>query len=315
MFFIDWMSPKNHAEFNKSFFETLQVTNSELCVFEQELILENPKTTYIACSGKRFSRAYKIMKICWKNRSKPIFLMSYDPVLVIFLQLFCKSLFAIEHNTTPEGKLYFKHALWQKLFFWRIMRFAQFPSQYKILKKLGQTCEQLGSPLRAGARKIDENSAPLYLAPSDRMMPEELYKVKNLIEGDEVIIRRSHFSEGELAEIKANVNIMPQAYVDFDGILPALCAIIIAVPSNVRGSGWFNEAIKYGVPLIITNEGMQRVFEETFPGYPYIDPKNVSTKEELQDSLLKLKIFPNVQYISGSNQKLKDKFYALCGNC
>lgn len=308
MVFIDWISPKEHSNFNQSFFEAIELNDADLMVFSPELIIDNQNSILISCNGGRVSRALKVFKLCWQNRSSPIFLLSYDSVLVPIIQIFCKNIFAYEHNTTPEGKLYFKHALWQKLFYWKIMRFAQFPSQYDVLKYLHQKCVYLGSPLRKSTKVSIRKKPTVYIAPSIRVTAEELYKVKGLIGNDEVIIRKDSFSDNDLETIKQNVNISPVSYIPFEDIIHNIKAIIIAVPSDLRGSGWFSEGIMHNIPIIITDKGMRRVFEETYPNYPYINPIKIHSPEELEKAINAINSFSPDKYISNHNLKFKNTF-------
>lgn len=308
MVFIDWISPKEHSNFNQSFFEAIDVNDADLIVFSPELTLDNQNSMLISCHGGRFARALKVFKLCWKSRLKPIFLLSYDPILIPIIQIFCKNIFVFEHNTTPEGKRYFKHALWQRMFFWRIMRFAQFSSQYKMLKHLHQKCIFLGSPLRKCPEIGARNNPTIYMAPSDRLTAEELYKVQKLIGADEVIIRKSSFNENDIKAMKQKVNILPVSYIPFEEIIHKLKAIIIAVPSDLRGSGWFSEGIMHDIPIIITDEGMQKLFEETYPDYPYINPNRIHSTEELEEAINIINNFSQGQYIRNHNSKFKNIF-------
>ena len=46
--------------------------------------------------------------------------------------------------------------------------------------------------------------------------------------------------------------------------------MVIALDSSVCGTGWYDEAIAFGIPVVITSVGQQNVFETTYPGYPFI---------------------------------------------
>ena len=306
--FIDWISHKEHRNFNAYFFQALDISGATLLVFDADLVIPDQHSHEISCQGKRFSRALKVFKQCWQYRAENIFLLSYDPVLMPVLQLFCKKLFVFEHNTTPEGDSYFKHSLWQRFLYRRVIRFAQFLTQHETLVHLGQKTIFLGSPLAKRAEFSRRDKPVLYVAPSVRLVPEQLYGIQRLIGKDEIIIRRSHFSAIDINKIKQKINITPVSYIDFERIFHKIKAIIIAVPSDVRGSGWFTEAIVYGVPLIITNPGMRRIFETTFPDYPYINSDAIQTVEELGEALAEVNNFSNEQYINAYNTNFKNIF-------
>jgi len=74
-------------------------------------------------------------------------------------------------------------------------------------------------------------------------------------------------------------------------------ALIIAINSNIRGTGWYIEALKYGVPIIITSKKQAKVFESTYPGYPFISTDDINSKSCLKDRIRVLREFDNQTYV------------------
>ena len=308
MIFIDWISTKDHASFNSSLFSSLKLSKCRFYVFSETLRIEGLDNIVMECNGGRLTRALKVYKICWRNRNNPIFLVTYDPVVFPLLQLFCREIFVYEHNTTPETGGFSKHAIWQRLFFWKVVRFAQFPGQERELKKLGQICFFLGSPLMKSISNIVRKKPSVYIAPSGRMQVDELFKMRKFMGNSEVVIRRSSCSDEQLDDLKKQVNVTPQEWIDLDEYLPKTKAIIITISSRIRGSGWFNEAIKFGIPLIITNPDMQKLFENTFPAFPYIRLDQVESVEDLEEQLIQINRFSGEMYIKDYNERIRQRY-------
>jgi len=308
MIFIDWISPKAHAAINRNLLEALCIRRAKLYVFEPAL--ENPDhdTAVLASTEGRLARAMQVFRICWRHRRDKIFLLSYDPVLVPFLQLYCRRLYVYEHNTTPEGATYIRHALWQRLFYHRILRFAQFPGQHTVLRELGQQSVYLGSPLSEDLSDVSRHTPRLFLAPSARARMTELARVARFLDGAEVVMRQLHYSEEGPETPRSEVNIRLVTWIDFQALLPEIRAIIITIESRIRGSGWFHEAFVFGVPLIITHPDMCALFEETYPGYPYVRLDSVRSPEELETALGRAEAIDRSTYAITHNSAIRARF-------
>jgi hypothetical protein len=312
MVFIDWISTKEHRSFNESFLAALQVKDALLFTFAEVMRVTGQRNIVQLCTGGRIARALKVWKICWAMRGRPIFLLSYDAMMFPVLQLFCRRLFVYEHNTTPEGRLYRKHAAWQRLMFRRVTRFAQFHAQHETLREIGQNSYFLGSPLPERVEIVRTNPS-LFIAPSDRIEMETLLKLKPLVGSDEVIIRNYKFSADELAQIRAQINVRAVGYIDMDHDLPLTKGIVIAIASKIRGSGWFNEGIRFGVPLIIIEKEVQQIFEATFPAYPYVALDMISSPADLDNALGMVSSFDGRSYIVAHNEQLRNTFERVVG--
>lgn len=305
--FVDWISTKEHRSFNESLLSALSVRGSLLVTFAEVMRMRGQHNLVLPGQGGRLARAWKVGSICWAVRKRPILLLSYDPVLFPLLQLFCRRLYVYEHNTTPEGAMYRKHAVWQRLFFRRVIRFAQFPAQHETLKRIGQCSHLLGSPLPP-KEDVARPNPVLYVAPSDRIEPDVLVRLGPLIGRSEIVVRKFRFSADDLEFMAPRINVTPVSYIDTDHYLPLTKAFAIAISSRVRGSGWFNEGIRYGIPLIIIERGAQEIFEKTFPGYPYVAPDRVGSPSDLEVELQKVSEFDRGGYIVEHNARLKRVF-------
>ena len=306
MIFVDWISTKEHRSFNNSLFAALQLQGRPLYIFGDFMRVEGQDNRVLP-DGSRLSRAWQVLKTCWKHRREPVFLLTYDIVPFPLLQLFCRRLYVYEHNTTPEGVYYRKYVIWQRLLFHRVLRFAQFRMQHEILQRIGQNSVFLGSPLPEKS-PLPRPNPSLYIAPSDRVEAEELIKLKPFIGDSEVIIRKYNFTAEQMVEMKQGTNITFVSYIDADRCLPLTKAFLICLGAGARGSGWFNEGIRYAIPLVITNKAVQQVFEDTFPGHPYIALDRVSSLTEWDAALEKVSSFDSGDYIAAHNGRLRQIF-------
>jgi hypothetical protein len=305
--FIDWISTKEHRSFNDSLFWALQLKGQRVYVFGDVMRVAGQDNQVLPARGGRLARAWDVLKICWHQRREPIFLLTYDAMLFPVLQLFCSRLYVYEHNTTPEGALYRKHAIWQRTLFLRVTRFAQFRMQHEILQRIGQKSVFIGSPLPEKA-PLPRLTPALYIAPSDRVEISELMKLKPFIGDTEVILRKYRFTPQQLVEIKRDINITVVDYIDTERCLPLTKAFLICLAGGARGSGWFNDGIRYGIPLIITDKSVQQVFEDTFPGYPYIPLDQMTSAADLEEALDRISAFDSRNYIEMHNAGLRGAF-------
>lgn len=310
MIFIDWISPKAHAAINRNLLDALHVRNAKLYVFDRALENVSQDTVLMTGSKGRLARAVQVATLCWHHRREAIFLLSYDPILIPILQLYCRRLYAYEHNTTPEGEAYTKHSLWQRLLFYRIVRFAQFPGQHAVLEKLGQKSTYLGSPLSVQLADAPRRSPHLFLAPSNRINANELARIAPFLSGAEVVVRRTHFSDAQLEVMRKEVNMRPVEWIDLDTLLPQTRAIILTVASRIRGSGWVHEAFLFGVPLVITHPDMCALFEETYPSYPYVRLDAVNSAEEFEAALARADVMDRPTYAASHNTAIRARFEA-----
>lgn len=308
MIIIDWHSAVDHASFNDSLLSGLELARTRLFVFSDKLFSNRHDNVLLACHEGRIRRAWEVFRICWVYRHHSVFFLTYDPVFVVPLRLFCSRLFVYEHNTTPECPGFSKHAVWQRLFCRNLIRLAQFPSQMEVLVRLKQNCVYVGSPLKREPSRTNSSKSTAFLAPSYRFQPDELLKVKHILGNQEVLIKRGALSGESILSLRTELRVTPLDWIDLAEILPRTIAIVITISSNTRGTGWFNEAIRFGVPLVITNRDVQEIFRKTFPKYPFVDPSKVRSAIEFDALLRSIRAFPHDKYIDDYNRDLRARF-------
>jgi hypothetical protein len=102
--------------------------------------------------------------------------------------------------------------------------------------------------------------------------------------------------------------IIPKPHITENDISNAK-GIIITLQSDIRGTGWFNEAIGRGIPLLLSNKKIISVFTKTFPNYPFIDISNLAgSKQGVIAEKWKTIISDQMPYILVSNKAFKRKF-------
>lgn len=286
MIFIDWISPAGHVSFNRNLIGALDLGQVRIIVFSEQLAMEDQDCTVLPNRGGRFRRAFDVLRICRRLRKEAIVFLSFDPLFGPLIQLLCRNVYVVEHNTTPEREgRYWRHAIWQRLTYFRIHRLAQFPGQHETLKRLGQKSHFMGSPLSKIAKEVKRPSPTLFITPSDRVNAEELLTAVPIVRNSEVLIRRSALTPDDMALVSKSMRLRVVDWIDFDKCAEETIAIIITIRSSIRGSGWFNEAIEHGIPLIITNSNVQDMFSLTFPGYPFLAPNRMKKSSQASSDL------------------------------
>jgi hypothetical protein len=246
-----------------------------------------------------------------KYRAEKLFFVTYDPFFIVFLSLLMLDISVFEHNTTPETTNLSKHSIWQLLFLGRLKRLAQFRGQFEILKKLNQKVFYIGSPLRIIKKTTvkSKSCGDYYLAPSYRMDLDELSRIIPSLGIRKVLVKKAAFDNSENAHInKFRRMIIPKPHITENDISNAK-GIIITLQSDIRGTGWFNEAIGRGIPLLLSNKKIISVFTKTFPNYPFIDISNLAgSKQGVIAEKWKTIISDQMPYILVSNKAFKRKF-------
>jgi hypothetical protein len=311
MVFIDWISTPAHKVFNQGLFFSLNRKNLPLYIYSEELTIPEQLSIYRAASSNRVLRALSVLKTCYKHRRQPIFLLTYDPLVLPLAVFFCRAIFVFEHNTTPEGKTFFKHALWQRLFLRGVTRFAQSLGQFATLRELGQRVVFLGSPLLECRPLKGGALSPLLVAPSNRLEVAELSRFAAAFLGYPIIVRASAVKSAD-AIFDGRLRITPVDWIHVDSHLANAKAIVVTATSGVRVSGWFNEAIRYCIPLVITSQSAQHLFENIYPGYPYLraqeleDSADLNTKAtNMQKELLRI----GPEYVARYNESLRRRCF------
>lgn len=313
MLFIDWISPPNHRNFNRSLFSALRPQGARCVVYNSELIIPEVECILVKQEKSRLAQAIRMFMLVIKNREREILFLTYDPVFLPFVCFFKKLIVVYEHNTTPE-KILSKHSIWQKLFYKKIYRLAQFPAQYEMLSCLGAKAAYVGSPLMpngGGHKPHADYSLPfIFAAPSNRVVVDELKQFSDLLNGATILVKTGATSTNIDSPKKYKLKQLDRiefylADRDIDGV-------IITVRSRIRGSGWFNDAICHCTPILISNENARLLFEETFPEYPYIQLEKVKDRAHLENLMEEVSQFNSSNYVKLHNAQLRTRFINMC---
>lgn len=88
-------------------------------------------------------------------------------------------------------------------------------------------------------------------------------------------------------------------------------SIFIATDDSIRGSGWFNEAISRGIPILFLKKNMSEVFSRTFPGYNY---KLIQSVKDFDIAIKDLKILNSSEsrlIIESFNNDFQKRFNSI----
>lgn len=307
MIFIDWISPPDHLNFNRSLFSALHSTNSLCYVFHKKLLIQEANCRYIKSQNSRFIRFLDVLKIFLMSKKEKIIFITYDPLFLPIFSFFNVNLTVYEHNTVPEMINFNKHAIWQKLMFGKVKRMAQFKGQYDNLKKLKQNVFYVGSPISiAGiAERSRASDFKYYIAPSYRTNLDNIKKMIPFLHSKEKIIVKTAVWKNSKVRSKFFIH---EEYINIKENFNNICGIIISIESRVRGSGWFNEAITFGFPIIIPNKESVKLFKENFPRYPFIDLTIATTKKSFKEQLLRNSKFCSKKFIERNNLSFRENF-------
>jgi hypothetical protein len=310
LIFIDWKSPSNHHHFNTSLLQVLKSKIEKYYIFNEHLIIKDIDYNLVNGHENRIIRFFSVIKICIDNYEKKIFFLTYDSILIVFLQLFFKSIRVYEHNTTPEHT-YDKHYFYQKIFYRNIIRFAQYKSQVPILKTINDKQYFVGSPIakmRMPERTKEKN---LIVIPGTRIDPSAILKILPFLEEYDILIK-NHSRTDEVNKIyEESINVKITDYIDLTDFINRALAVVITNRSGVRGSGWYSEAISRGIPIIITGMLARSLFIQTYKGYPFLSSEDLFDKKNMMNKLEKVKNFNNCNYIKTHNSRILKRVEAF----
>lgn len=308
MIFIDWISPPNHASFNKAFFQSIQLDSLTYVAFHNDLHIDHVNCQITHGDNKRLSRFFEVIETIRKYPSEQIFLLSYDPLLVPLLMFYhSKMVFAIEHNTTPPVDSYLKR-LFQFFFYRRLFRFAQFPAQQIHLHRITNHSTYLGSPLQLPNEQQQEIKASddlTFIFPSPRANISELLAVASDFRDRKIIVKYEIVKD---ALDKLPDNIMVINRINLDDYKETNLVFLFALETEIRGSGWFNEAVTNNAIIVHLNDISRNVFAETFPLFEsfHIDKfKSILAEGHIR------KARNTKERISAHNLALSNRFHAV----
>ena len=315
---IDWISPPNHKNFNRSFFSALGIEGYDFHVFDVSLILGNQRTELHKGAGTRFFRFIKVLHIIFFSAKKKVFLLTYDPIFLPILTFSGKEIIVFEHNTVPDKGIN-KHALFQRFFFPKsVLRVCQYASQVERIRDLGGFSCLLGSPLRFMQRynRGDWGDDLLLVAPSARERLVAILDFADMLTGSTIIAKKASDALNASLEPKLsgrNIELVLKNRVEISVNGGAVDAVLITVSSDLRGSGWFNDAIGLGVPIVISCNKTRNLFEAEFPDYPFVFVADVADKSDLVEQLADIKNFDNEAYINAHNNCFRSRYENLMG--
>jgi hypothetical protein len=178
----------------------------------------------------------------------------------------------------------------------------------EAMKLLSQNATYVGSPLLCSMSQRRSNKkdtlSQIILAPGARAKISLLEEYGEILKSFTIYAK---WTKNHPNLSGSKLQLVYKDYLDFPTKKnnQDLAAIIITSDGKYRGSGWFNEAISYGVPVIITSAENQRIFSETFTKYKYIDLRQIGTFEDLKSKVLSQEYSSRPQDILEHNEKIK----------
>ena len=312
MIVIDWISTYNHRNFNRAFFSAVGDDKFECFVFTEKLVVPEINCTLIASSENRFVRFCDVFKLILCNKKTPILLLTYDHLFLPFILLFVREIVVFEHNTVPERHSWAK-AIWQKFTLRKVLRLTQFRGQFDRLKELSLNPFHVGSPLQhiIGWNLKYTVKAGYYMAPTLKGEVSEILNHSEFFNKKRISVK-SHVRWGRKDFTIEGIRFLVSDRLDIDGVEQNVKGLIISTNSNIRGSGWFNEAISRNIPIIPLNHESEIMFQETFPNYPFISAKYLGNQSNETQS--GFDAASNLKYIDLHNRQLRARFFDATKN-
>ena len=123
-----------------------------------------------------------------------------------------------------------------------------------------------------------------------------------------IVIRNSSFKGAKIDIKDLNPSIEVVEWLDIEGKHSNIEGILIATDDDIRGSGWFNEAISRGVCILFIYENMSKIFASTFPNYNYSVINNAEDIENGINAFAKLSEQDLDNMIINYNTKFSDRY-------
>jgi hypothetical protein len=318
LLFIDWISTPDHKRFNDAFLCLLNLDEVVCIVFSKRLATKYSFYKFINSSCNRLLRAVDVLKIISKQKNDlPVILLTYDPLLLPLIYLFFSNIIVFEHNTTPSYGLS-RHYIWQRLFFRNVTRMAQYPSQFIRLKMMNSKVFYIGSPLSSEAQEhVNSKSAcpHLFIMPSYRANIAELIRYSDILFRSIILVKSIHKNKNLINESIRNIEIrfLERIELLYKGRIAD--GGIITVQSSLRGTGWFNDLIADRIPILITSLDTKKLFEETFPKFPFIYLEEIKDRIQLNIALNNILTEYNfLSLIKSHNDLIKKRFFNMINN-
>ncbi|MDG2287150.1 MAG: hypothetical protein P8L43_00055 [Candidatus Marinimicrobia bacterium] len=305
--FIDWISPENHNGFNQAFFGAIDVKNASVIFFNKNCRVNNQNIKYIDKPKQgRFARMLSVYMLAIKSK-KPIFFLTYDHLCIIPLLLFKKNIFVFEHNTTPYSHEKIKSII-QKIFLKKLNRFCQFPQQHERLLEIKQKSYYIGSPLLKINHINNTTNPKCIIIQSNRVSRNSVKVINDCAKKYNIVIRNSSLKGAKIDIKDLNPSIEVVEWLDVEEKHSNIEGILIATDDDLRGSGWFNEAISRGLCILFIYENMSNIFASTFPNYNYSVIKNAAEIEKGIGTFEKFSDEDLNNLIINYNNKFSDRY-------
>lgn len=240
-----------------------------LYVFDEHLRNEHVSCEVAQPASSRWGRAFQVLGLAWRLRGKTTLFLTYDPLFLPLITFWRSRIAVFEHNTTPENGARSKHGVWQMLFMRRVLRLTQFPAQADVLMRMHQRVAHVGSPLCVRNLRSTPVRGRYFVAPSYRASLECLRRLENVLQGHTVVVKSA--VARDLTQLPSSIKLQPVDRIRLDEDHSEMSALLITVDSRIRGTGWFNDAISYGLPVVTLTPSATELFAETFPGFPFVD--------------------------------------------
>ncbi len=301
MIIIDWISPDNHRNFNRAFFTALEDLEIIHIVFSEQLVIPETKCIFQQAPSSRFGRAIHVLKLIWFYRKSQIILLTYDHLFLPLTLPFFLNLAVFEHNTTPEKNSWLK-ASWHKFLLKKVPRLAQFSGQYERLKELLLDVYYVGSPIQLiDNAKLKRVVSRDYAAPTISNNLNIILDKSKYFQGDNFFVKNNSYELDEFSLKGIQFKVVSR--IDIDNY--SFKGIIVITNSEIRGSGWFNDAIARNIPVIILDQKTEKIFTDTFPGYPFYREYELS---RLEDHQIAQNLQTNMTYIVSHNKNFNNRF-------
>jgi len=126
-----------------------------------------------------------------------------------------------------------------------------------------------------------------------------------------IVIRNSALKSAKINKKDLNPSIEVVEWLDVEEKHSNIEGILIATDDDLRGSGWFNEAISRGLCIFFIYKNMSNIFASTFPNYNYSVIKNAEDIEKGISAFAKFSEKDINNLIINYNNKFSDRYESV----
>jgi hypothetical protein len=177
---------------------------------------------------------------------------------------------------------------------------------------MNQFVRYLGSPLRK--KKEDEirsendiTKNQYFILPSYRAEAPNQKLIKDLIHPNSIVVKANTKNSCD-DEFFKNKGVTRAEKINLENDNRNILGTFVNIESEIRGTGWYNESITHALPILICNNKTEKLFQGTFPSYPYIKIESNIDNVFFYHSLDKLRKFNNLEYIEQHNNEFNKNF-------